>query len=173
MDKFPMMWREKPSGELTIEKESLYTWFTVHCQLPKEGIWCAWVVGRQGELRLGVLEPVGDRAVIRRRFSDRMVTPLGGVLRGEIRPTVGDEGNWEPVKEPEQLFRTEWLRKQLRGKDGVLTREKSRYRLIALPYDKQKSFSLSALFCFAQIRKIGEKKYAVFAFDDREHPIFY
>ena len=55
MDKFPLIWRERPLGEMSVEREALYTWFTVCCRLPEPGLWCAWAVGEQGQLRLGVL----------------------------------------------------------------------------------------------------------------------
>ena len=77
MDKFPLMQGGVSVGELITEQEALYTWFEARCRLPGEGLWCAWAVGDRGELRLGVLEPCGDRATIRRRFSARLTAPLG------------------------------------------------------------------------------------------------
>ena len=77
MDKFPLMQGCFSVGELITEQEALYTWFEARCRLPGEGLWCAWAVGDRGELRLGVLEPCGDRATIRRRFSARLTAPLG------------------------------------------------------------------------------------------------
>lgn len=62
MDKFPLMQGGVSVGELITEQEALYTWFEARCRLPGEGLWCAWAVGDRGELRLGVLEPCGDRA---------------------------------------------------------------------------------------------------------------
>ena len=76
VDKFPLLLDGRPAGELTVEREALYTWFDARCRLPGEGLWCAWAVGREGSLRLGVLEPSGQEAVIRRRFSIRMTEPL-------------------------------------------------------------------------------------------------
>ena len=92
MDKFPLIWAGNPVGELTVEREALYTWFTARCHLPEEGLWCAWVVGAEGELRLGILEPNGEEASIRRRFSDHMTGPIGRLIRGEARPAM-EEGS--------------------------------------------------------------------------------
>ena len=74
MDKFPVIWKGKSVGELVLEPEKLYTWFAVRCCVP-EGLWCAWVVGKNGELRLGVLEPAAGEFVIRRRYSEQMASP--------------------------------------------------------------------------------------------------
>ena len=172
MDKFPLLWKGNSRGELTTEREALYTWFTARCRLPGKGLWCAWAVGTQGELRIGVLEPVGDQAVIRRRFSDRMTAPLGKLLRGELRPASGEAAAWEPVSEPERLFRTPWLQKQLRGVQGSLMRREGGRFFLALPFDKGKPFPLSALFCFAQIISIRGQLYVVYSFDEKEWPVF-
>ena len=170
MDKFPLLWEGKAIGELSAEKETLYTWFTVRCRLPEERIWCAWVVGDRGELRLGVVEPQNG---IRRRFSHQMTAPLGKLLRGELRP-AGDrtEENWTAAPEPDRLFRTPWLRRQLRDVRGALTRTAEAGKFLALPYDEKQPFPLTPLFCLAQPRNIGGKRYLVYAFDGKEWPVF-
>lgn len=171
MDKFPLTWEGGSVGELTLEAEPLYTWFTARCRLPEEGLWCAWAVGDKGELRLGVLEPQGDRAAIRRRFSRTMTAPLGKLLRGEIRPAGGE--TWEAAPSPESLFRTPWLRQQLRGISGALTGKAGEKRLLALPYDPAKPFPLPPLFCLARVRTIRGARFVVYAFDEKEWPVFH
>ena len=170
MDKFPLLWEGKAIGELSAEQATLYTGFTVRCRLPGEDIWCAWAVGDRGELRLGVVEPQNG---IRRRFSHQMTAPLGKLLRGELRP-AGDrtEENWTAAPEPDRLFRTPWLRRQLRDVRGALTRTAEAGRFLALPYDEKQPFPLTPLFCLAQPRNIGGKRYLVYAFDGKEWPVF-
>ena len=170
MDKFPLLWEGKAIGELSVEREALYTWFTARCRLPGDGIWCAWAVGDRGELRLGVVEPQNG---IRRRFSQHMTAPLGKLLRGELRP-AGDraEEAWAAVPEADRLFRTPWLRRYLRGVRGAMTRTVGEVRLLALPYDEKKPFPLTPLFCLAQLKSICGKRYVVYAFDGREWPVF-
>ncbi len=172
MDKFPLTWGEKAVGELTAEPEALYTWFTARCRLPGEGLWCAWAVGDRGELRLGVLEPGGGQAAIRRRFSRQMTAPLGKLLRGEVRPAGGAPEIWEPAERPEALFQAPWLRKRLQGMKGALTRTAGERRYLALPWDPAAPFPLTTLFCLAHIRMIRGKRYAVYAFDSGETPVF-
>lgn len=172
MDKFPLFLDGKSAGELTREEEALYTWFTARCRLPEDGLWCAWVVGKTGELRLGVLEPTGEQAVIRRRFSRRMTQPLGELLRGEARPLSSAMADWKAISRPEELFRTPFLRRQLRGATGVLTRETEQGRYLALPWDVRRPFFMTGLFCFARMQRIQGRDYAVFAFDREENPVF-
>lgn len=172
VDKFPLLLDGRAAGELTVEREALYTWFDARCRLPGEGLWCAWAVGREGSLRLGVLEPVGQEAVIRRRFSQRLTEPLGQLLRGEVRPAAEeDRGAWRSVQDPETLFRAPWLRRRLRGLSGAMVREEEGRRSLALPYDSGRPFPLPALFCFACVRSIQGARYAVFVFDGGEEPV--
>jgi len=173
MDKYPLLLDGRPTGELTVEREGLYTWFGARCPLP-EGLWCAWAVGDRGELRLGVLEPEGRQGgTIRRRFSRQLTAPLGRLLRGELRPAgVGETEHWESVPDPERLFRAPWLCQRLKGTRGALTRLTGETRYLALPYDKGKPFPLTTLFCFAHVRRIGGACYVVYAFDGQERPCF-
>lgn len=173
MDKFPLLRDGRPAGELIAEREALYTWFEARCPLPGEGLWCAWAVGDLGELRLGILEPVGDLASIRRRFSARLTDPLGRLQWGEIRPACPAEtGAWTPLTAPEALFRAPGLRRELGRTPGVLIRDRGDRRDVAVPYDPARPFPLTALFCFARICRIGGRDYAVFAFDREERPVF-
>ena len=38
VDKFPLLMDGRPAGELTVEREALYTWFDARCRLPGEGL---------------------------------------------------------------------------------------------------------------------------------------
>mgnify|MGYP007027390177 FL=1 len=170
MDKFPLMQGGVSVGELITEQEALYTWFEARCRLPGEGLWCAWAVGDRGELRLGVLEPCGDRATIRRRFSARLTGPVGRIQWGELRPAhPAEPGDWLPAAG--ELFRSPWLREQLQNASGVLTRQAAGRRYVALPYDAGRPFPLPALFCLARVCRIGGRDYVVYAFDSGERPV--
>jgi len=170
MDKFPLCWQGKAAGELTTEREALYTCFSAQCCLPGRGLWCAWIVGDRGELRLGILEPGERGACIRRRFSHRMADPLGRVLRGELRPVeAAEQESWVPVEA--HAFQTPWLHQQLRQIPGALTRMTAQRRFLAVPYSEKKPFPLPPLFCFARVRRIGGEEYVVFAFDPEEWPV--
>lgn len=172
MDKFPLLLEGRAAGELTARWEASCTWFDVRCRLPEGNLWCAWAVGERGELRLGVLEPDHGTAVLHRRFSDRMTLPLGRLLRGEIRPACGEPETWRPAPKPEEFFRSAWLRRRLRGLSGARTRRDRERFYLALPYDPRRAFPLVTLFCFARVRVLEGRPYAVFAFEGEE-PVFH
>lgn len=173
MDRFPVLWNGASAGELTAQREGLYTCFHVRCQPPENAVWCAWAVGDRGELRLGVLEPSGGAFVLRRRFSDHMTAPVGRVLRGELRP-AGEQPmcQWTAAPRPDQLFSASWLRRLLQGLTGAMTCTEGNIRCLMLPYDPKEPFPLTELFCFARLRYLGEKAYVEFQFDRTEQPVF-
>lgn len=175
MDRFPLYLDGEAAGELTVTQGPPYIYFDASCRTPQKRIYRAFVVGETGELRLGVLEPVGEKLVIRRRLSARETAPIGRILRAEARLSAAEaeeDDRWQPIPAPESLFRSAFLREQLRGAAGILTRQEPGYRLLALPFDSRRPFLLNSLFCFARIVRIGGQEYAVFTFDQTEIPVF-
>ncbi len=146
MDKFPLLLEGRPVGELITEREALYTWFDIRCRLPEKGLWQAWAVGDQGELR-----PAGSVPV-----------------------SAGSRNPWQSAPQPESLFQSPpWPRQRLRGQQDALFRRENGLLFLALPYDSSKPFPLTCLFCFASVRMIQGSPYAVFAFGPGEEPVFY
>ena len=170
MDKFPLICGERPLGELRAEQEGLYTWFSAHCP-PMEGIWCVFLLGERGTLRLGVLEPAGGNLTISRRISQQAQKPLGKLLRAELRK-VGQEGDWEPLKQVNTALKTPWITGKLQGVKGILKREEGCLLLLAIPYDCGQPFPLTPLFCFAKPIELAGGSFLQFAFNEREEPVF-
>ena len=80
-------------------------------------------------------------------------------------------GSWKPLTHPERAFQTPWLRQLLGREPEALIREEGARRCVAVPYDPARPFPLTRLFCFAQIRRIAGRNWAVFRFDG-ENPVF-
>lgn len=172
MDKFPIFYEGRMIGELMARQEGEDTLFSAHFCLPEKDLWCLWAVGQDGTLRLGCPEQPSGEVVLSRRFSRRMTAPLGRLRHAELRKAAQqNQCGWEKIKDPQQLFRAQWLRQALQGKKGVLTRKQGPCRLIALPFSLEKPFPLISLFCFAAIRELQEGKYAVFTFNAEEWPV--
>jgi len=152
-----------------MEKEGLYTCFSVRGRLPKDSLWSAWIVGEAGELRLGVLEPCGEYAEIRRQYSERMIKPLGAVHRGEIRKVQPESSM---VKRKEHLpFRTLWLREMLQRMEQYQIRQQEDHYYLAIPFKVNKPFPLPPIFCLSRIMRIDGEECAVFCFDETEWPV--
>ena len=165
MDKFPLCWKESAVGTLTAERDGLYTWFSANGKLPEDGLWSAWVIGEAGELRLGVLEPCGECGEIRRRYSARLVNPLGCVCRGEIRKAE------EPGQRKDLPFRTVWLREMLLGIERYQVKQRNGFWYLAIPYSASRPFPLPPLFCLGQILQMEGEDWVVFCFDETEWPV--
>ena len=92
---------------------------------------------------------------------------------GEIRPAHPPEPeDWTPLERSAVRLHSPWLREQLHLVPGVLVREEQGRRELAVPYDVGRPFPLTALFCFAHIRRIHGRSYAIFAFNGEERPVF-
>lgn len=172
MDKFPVYFRGKSIGEMTVEKGDCCAWFTVQAVLPGEELLCAWVLGERTELRLGILESTGLGSTIRRKFSERMILPLGTIRGAEIRTVKTKNSGWEPVLNVETFFRSHRLRKCFLGQRGLLKKSRGRSCYIAVPYDKEKGFAAIELFCFARLVQIETKEYLVILFNEEEQVMF-
>jgi hypothetical protein len=132
-----------------------------------------WVTGKQGELRLGILEPQGRLAEISRRFSGHMTAPIGRVLRGELRRIERKSNqDWQCGKTGLSCFKNPWIQEQLKGRTDFLIKEHSAGKIIAVPFEINQQFPLTAFFCFAKYRMISGKSYVVFSFNREEWPVF-
>ena len=161
----------KSCGELVVEREGLYVRFTARGKLPDSSLWCAWMVGERGELRLGVLEPEGERGAVCRRFSAREAESRGRILRCELRRAGEEPVVWTAVGNPGELFCVQWLKDRLMGAEGALTCRKDGRRLLALPWDKRRPFPLVPLFCLGRLQCIGSRYYIVYSFGENDRPV--
>jgi hypothetical protein len=98
--------------------------------------------------------------------------PIGNVVRGEIRPVEERIHEWEPVVSIEQVFMSAWLRKKLCRQNGMLRKRCGSVQYIAIPYDKENSFTAIELFCFAQLLDVGGILYLALCFNEKEQVIF-
>lgn len=168
MDRLPLMLDGTPAGSLSVCREGLYVRFRGEYRTSVREVLRLYAVGEGGELRLGIPEPQNGAFRLERRVPARETEPLGRLLRGELR-RHGEEEGWQ--KAPPDLFSGEELRRCL-DSGGALWRQGDGHRCLALPFDCRSPFPLTGMFCFARICTIAGREYAVFAFDDREQPVF-
>ena len=172
MERFPLLREGKCCGELTAEREGLYTRFSAAGSLPDKQLWCVWRVGERGELRLGVPEPNEGRGIITRRLSGGEPAALGRCLRGELRRAGEMPKNWTAAGDPAALFSDPELRRLLSGVRGArICREEGRL-LLAFPWEKRQPFPLVPLFCLARLECVGGRYCVVFTFDEKCRPVF-
>ena len=170
---YPVYCGQTLAGRVYLRENSGRLQAEMVCRRDDSGLFRGWLVGERGELALGVLAPEAEGLCARRLLPEDWRAVLGEVLRGEMRlsfPFRAEEG-WRKVEEPRRFFRCSAFGLGLGEIEGALWRESRGLRLLALPFDNRRPFLLSALFCFARIREIDGKAYAVFAFDQEENPV--
>ena len=171
MESLPVLLEGKKCGELLAEERGLYIFYRAVCDLKADiEPMRLFVVGEQGELRLGVIQPENGKFILCRQISARETAAAGRILRCELRSDVSGEPEWERVVEPEKLFRDPALKRHLRNGTDVLIRRSSDRCFVALPFDVRRPFPMTDLFCLARVRRIRQRPYAVFCFDRQEKP---
>lgn len=173
MDRFPVMQSGRDVGELTVCGDGLYSACSVVCCPAEPGVCRAFLVGEQGELRLGVPAPSGGAFCVCRRVAVRELETLGRLRYAELRSCQPPSGGWQVVERPEELFHDPFLRRILRGAENVRAYRESGGVRLALPFDPGKPFPLPALFCFARVQCVCGARCVVYAFDSRENPVIW
>lgn len=154
----------RAAGTLRTEPDGTDTCFSLSCRLGP-GLWRLWAEGTAGRLLLGTLEG-GGPVTLRRRFSDRLVRPVGTVVRGlaeEVGAARADA--WRPAREVPSFPAAAAL------PEGALVRRAGSVWLAAVPCVEDAPFPLTELFCLARIETVAGRRCVVFAFDASGWPV--
>ena len=154
----------RAAGTLRTEPDGADTCFSLSCRLGP-GLWRLWAEGTAGRLLLGTLEG-GGPVSLRRRFSDRLVRPVGTVVRGlaeEVGAARADA--WRPAREVPSFHAAAAL------PEGALVRRAGSVWLAAVPCAEDAPFQLTELFCLARIETVAGRRCVVFAFDASGWPV--
>ena len=171
MEKLAVRLDGKVCGELCAEEWGLYVRYRAVCRLEETEPMRLFAVGERGELRLGVLQPENGCFVLRRQLYAREVYPVGKLLRAELRRFSPEAGTWREEGAPEKLFSRSEMKKRLQDACGVLVCQSRGHCFLAFPFDPGRPFPMTDLFCFARVRRIRQREYAVFCFDGEENPV--
>ena len=162
-------------GWLTVREENGRV--RMEGQLPddRRGLYKGWLLGSRGRALAGTFVPEGGVLKLRRTLSlDELRRqgawpPTGGLAelafaagappRGNPAPPAG--WRWEP--HPAGRMGEPLLARAV-GERRVLYRPEDGGFSLACPFDPAKPFPLTPLFCFASVRRLGDRWYAVFPF---------
>ena len=159
-------------GELMTEEKGLYVQYRAVCR-PNGVPVRLFAVGERGELRLGVMQPENGCQTLCRSLSCRESSAAGRLLRGELRPLAQQENGWHPVSGKESLLCRVGLPASIREMTGCMVCYGEERWFLAAPFGTAEPFPLTELFCFARVRQIGQREYAVFCFDADGRPVFF
>ncbi len=137
------------------------------------GLYKVHLEGPEGSALLGTLIPEGGALCLRRIVSLSELRrrgawpPCGAWVEPVYPPEEGGgvpEG-WVREGAPARLLGEPLLARAAGEARGVLLRRRPEGFQLAVPYRPDRAFSLTPLFCFARIERLGERDYAVFCFD--------
>jgi hypothetical protein len=78
---------------------------------------------------------------------------------------------WREEINPQRLFPQDPILREAAGKlNGCLLCVTREGFSLAVPYGSRRPFAMMPVFCFARIRTLGGKSYAVFSFDEKGSP---
>lgn len=158
-------------GEVTICPEGVRTRVRAVMTDPGDGLYRAALVGGQGELALGVLEPGDGGLSVCRRLYSREVAGVGRPLRGEARCSFRfQEARWQETGCPAQFFRGAFWTERLRPIGRCWWRRERGALYLAFPLEADGPFPLETLFCFARVERVEGRACAVYAFRE-EKPV--
>ena len=169
MERVKLYCRGEDLGEVLLRSEGVSTEIRAAMPDPGDGLYRALLIGRDGQLPLGVMEPAGGELAVCRRPYSRDLRAIGALLRGEARCSFRfQEALWRETCCPAQMFQSEFLRSRLRSVSRAWWRRERELLRLALPLEEGKPFPLEALFCLAQIQRVEGRLCAVYAFREEE-----
>ena len=173
MERVKLYCRGACRGEITLAPDGARTEIRAAMEDPGDGLYRAVLVGQEGELLLGVMEPAGKGLQLCRRPYHRDVRHVGELLRGEARCSFlfGDTACWHETGDPAQLFRGAFLQSRLRAVGRAWWRREGGLLLLAIPLEQGRGFPLESLFCLARIERVKGSRCVVYAFDEQEKPV--
>ena len=165
-------------GTLLVTPLGDRTEVSVVCRNDKAGVYKGVLHGTKGSISLGHLLPKEqtERLELRLVLSRAQLEPIGTIAWGEALLSYGmtwEQNNfsgWEVKPIPERMFQDPVLAKAARAQKQAWIQKKNGILFLAFPFC-QKEFPLLPLFCFAEVKKLDKKLYAVFAFDQDGMPV--
>ena len=172
MERIKVIHRGKCCGEAVLCGGGDRMEIRVTAEDPGDGLYRAVLRGEDGQLALGVLEPAGGRLILCRRPCRGEVEALGQISCVETVCTFPfqKKRGWEMVRQPENLFRSQAIRKRLEGVEKAWLRKEGTHRLLALELVTGEPFPLELFFCLGRVKSVEGRRCVVYEFDEEEVP---
>jgi hypothetical protein len=185
--KHPFYIRGNLEGYLALEPRGDRVALSVSCNDDQGGIYRGVLYGEKGRLSLGTLIPKDGQLMLHCVLPSQTLDPIGTIQKGEavlsfpasapaspsasVAPSAqgSDLPGWRTEPTPERLFDDPVLMEAAKKERHAWIRQEKGVVFLALPWERE--FPLVPLFCFAQIMRQEEKRYAVFALDSRGMPV--
>lgn len=174
MEKVVLLCQGREAGSITLHRDGCCTDVWAVMPDPGDGVYRVTLIGEQGQLSLGVMEPGEGGLVLRRRPYSRDVDRLGRLLWGEAGCSPGHQMAqcWRETGCPSRLVHSPFLAERLMERGRAWWRREGELLYLALPVDRKSPFPLESLFCLGRIRCVEGHWCVVYTFDREERPVF-
>ena len=167
-------------GLLQVEQQGSQVGLDFTRKDDKKGLYKAWIHGPYGKIELGTLLPEGENLRLRRTVSMQRLHQAGcwPIIGGAIALSYpfeeqGIPQGWAEEENLQSLFPADKpLENCARQLKSCLCRKSTKGFRLAIPFDTRAPFALSPVFCFAHVEKLGNRNYALLAFDHAGKPLF-
>lgn len=169
---------EGPDGAVTIRQEGDRAICQAIRSADNGGLYKAWLQGPGGRVLLGTLIPEGGALRLRRVMEVSALERQGAwpstgaevALAYAFSPEAPPPPGWCWTDCPRRLLEDPVLSQCLRGtKRALLNRDMEGF-FLAFPWSCHESFPIPPLFCLAQLRLLGGKRYVIFRFSRQGRP---
>ena len=146
----------------------------------KKGLYKAWIHGPYGKMELGAMLPEGEQLHLCRTVSLQRLRQAGcwPIIGGTIvlSHPFGEQSlppGWIEAENLQSLFPKDKVLQHCACQiKACLWRKSPEGFRLALAFDTHAPFVFSPAFCFAIVEKIGNRYYALIAFNHEGKPLF-
>ena len=172
MEELKVFCRDRCQGAATVERKDGRAEIAVSMNDPADGLYRAILLGEQGQLPLGVMEPHHGTLILRRKPYLRDVEQLGRLrnIQATCSFTFQRKESWKKTDRPAELVTNRFLKDRLLHHQTAWWKKSGDILHLALPLDEEHAFPVEALFCFAKLELVDGKRCVVYTFDHGETP---
>lgn len=163
---------------LTVREEGPRAVLTAECHDDGRGLYKAYLRSPRGRYLLGTLMPEGGKLRVRRIVSVDELRRQGvwpaTKAEAELAFPFRQEGppaGWTWAEGPGELFQDPSLSEAAGGLGRVLMRKEGPSFTLACPYESDKEYPFTQLFCVSRLKRLDGRLYALFSFDERGWPV--
>ena len=161
-------------GKLRVWEDAGRVFFRCERSLSGDGIYKVWIWGDGGEMLLGTLVPEGDRLILGRAIWQMELRrsgcwPVrGGRCRLAVPFSTRQPDGWYWEEDPARFVDRETV--EIGEWRRMLARKTKEGTKLALPWRREESIPLAALFCLAGVEQIRGECCLVWKFDSAGKP---
>ena len=173
MERLKVYCRGACRGEASLSRQDGRAEILIRMDDPADGLYRAILLGTDGEMALGIMEPEGGALALRRKPPLKDLERLGDLR--EVQTVCAfsfrKKRLWQRSEHPCELVESAFLKERLTAVPFAWWRKEEDRLLLALPLEPDRPFPLESLFCLARIGSVEGARCAIYTLDSHEIPL--